>query len=199
MTTASKHAPLRENWHGLRHITVVRILPTNNGMPSFDLERIIAVDLRPQSLGYVVLEAGDSLIDWGVKDFPGGAYSVRIPLRAKVNDLLAACVPDAIVLRRRAGTDAMLPELEQAAKARGVEVSFLTRRTVKSYFPGCRNKDQIASAISERFLDLRLLLPPKRKIWKKEYKRMRIFDAAATGIAYFGEKQKQTAAPFPPS
>jgi len=167
-------------------------------MSSFDPERIIAVDLRPQSLGFVVLEGKGRLLDWGVKSFPGGVNAVRVPLSLKLNGLLAAYVPDAVVLRMRVGTNAVFSELEHAAKSRGVAIHSLSRRTVKGAFAGCRNKDQIAATIAERFLDLRFFLPPKRKIWKKEDYRMRIFDAAATGIAYFAEKHKETAVPIPP-
>lgn len=165
-------------------------------MPNFDPQRIIAFDLRPQTLGFVVFEGKESVIDWGVKAFPGGAYAVRIPLSAKVEGLIAAYVPDAIVLRKRRGTDAILSEVEQVAKDNHVAVHFLTLRTIKSSFPGCRNKHQIASAVSDELVDLRFLLPPKRKIWKKEDYRMRIFDAAATGIAYFA--QKEAVLPVPP-
>jgi hypothetical protein len=165
---------------------------------TFGQERIVAIDLRHKSLGFLVLEGAERVLDWGVKGFPGGPSTDRNRLRPKMDELLAAYVPDAIVLQRRRGTDAMLSELETTAKARRVRLHFLTRRTVKSSFPGRRNKDQIASAVCESFPELLPLLPPKRKIWRHEDYRMRIFDAAATGIAYFAEKQKLTAVPIPP-
>jgi hypothetical protein len=162
-------------------------------MSSFDPERIIAVDLRPQSLGFVVFEGGDSILDWGVKSFRGGVNATRIPLGPKVRELIATYVPDAFVLRKRKGTDAVLGELEQAARPRRVTVRFLTRGAIKDAFPGCRNKDEIASAVSDRFIELLSILPPKRKNWRREDYRMRIFDAAATGIAYFMKHQESPA------
>ena len=167
-------------------------------MSSFDPERIIAVDLRPQSLGFVVLEGEDRLLDWGVKSFRGGTNTVRVPFGPKVSELISAYVPDAIVLRSRIGTDAMLSELEQTASVRGAIVHLLAPSVVKNFFSRCRNKDQIASAVCDHFLELLPALPPKRKVWKKEDYRMRIFDAAATGIAYFTEKQKGTTVSNPP-
>lgn len=157
-------------------------------MSSLDPERIIAVDLRPKSLGFGVFEGGDRILDWGVKSFRSGVNGVRVPLGPKVRELIAAYVPDAIVLRRRAGTDAVFEELARAAEASRVAVRCLTRREVKSCFPGCRNKDQVAAAVCDRFLELIPALPPKRVVWRKEDYRMRIFDAAATGIAYFRGK-----------
>jgi hypothetical protein len=47
------------------------------------------------------------------------------------------------------------------------------------------NKYHIARAVAKRFPDLAAKLPRKRKIWEKEHYRMRIFDAAAVGVAYF--------------
>lgn len=166
-------------------------------MTFFDSERIIALDLRSHSFGFAVLEGGN-LLDWGVKSFPGGVNAVRVPLAPKVIDLIAAYVPDSLVLKvpRRDASDA-LRELKEAAESRQVPAQFLTPRTIRNVFKGCRNKDQIAAAVCERFAELVSALPPKRKIWKSEDYRMRIFDAAATGIAYF-ENQKEVAS-IPPN
>ena len=88
----------------------------------------------------------------------------------------------------------MLSDLKQAAGARNLSIHFLSPREVKSIFPDCRNKEQIASAVSERLPDFLWILPPRRKIWKSEHYRMKIFDAAATGLAYFSYKRQS----FPP-
>lgn len=156
-------------------------------MSSVDPERIIAVDLRTQSLGFVVLEGTDRILDWGVKSFRGGVNAVRDPLGLKISRLIAAYVPDAIVLRKRLRTNTLLRQLELEAGAQRVGVHFLSGRMVKDAFPHCRNKDEIASAICDRFLELLSVLPPKRKPFQKEDYRMRIFDAAATGMAYFAQ------------
>lgn len=167
-------------------------------MSYIDPERIIAVDLRPQSLGFVVLEGDDWILDWGVKSFRGGVNTTRIPLGPKVRDLIMAYVPDSIVLRKRTGTDDVLRELERAAGSRRVPVRFLSLQVVKAAFPGCRNRDEIASAVCDRFLELLSVLPPKRKISEREDYRIRIFDAAATGIAYFRKPPESPTAPIPP-
>ena len=63
------------------------------------------------------------------------------------------------------------------------------RGLIAEYLPdalvGRRNKDQRAAAIAEQFPELLSILPPRRKIWRSEDYRMKIFDAAAVGIAYF--------------
>ena len=93
----------------------------------------------------------------------------------------------------------MLSELAKAARVRRVIVHLLAPSAVKDFFSGCHNKDQIASTVCNRYLELLSILPPKRKAWMKEDHRMRIFDAAATGIAYFAQKQSQTAVSIPPA
>jgi hypothetical protein len=64
-------------------------------MSSADPKRIIAIDLRTQSLGFVVHEGADRILDWGVKSFRGGVNMVRDPLGLKISRLIAAYVPDA--------------------------------------------------------------------------------------------------------
>ena len=157
-------------------------------MEVFHSERIIALDLRPKSLGYVVFEGETRLLDWGVHRFPCGMNAVRTPPSPKIMELLAMYFPDALVVKRpRSGSDEVL---RQATGARNLPIHFLSPREVKSIFPNCRNKEQIASAVSERLPDFLWILPPRRKIWKSEHYRMKIFDAAATGLAYFSYKRQ---------
>ena len=116
-------------------------------MNTFAQKRILALDVRPKSFAFVVFEGQTTLLDWGAKSFPGGAYAVRVPPGPKIRGLIAEYLPDALV--------------------------------------GRRNKDQRAAAIAEQFPELLSILPPRRKIWRSEDYRMKIFDAAAVGIAYF--------------
>jgi hypothetical protein len=46
-----------------------------------------------------------------------------------------------------------------------------------------RSKDEIASALVDRFPELRSKQPGKRKTWEKESFRMTLFDAVALGVA----------------
>ena len=75
----------------------------------------------------------------------------------------------------------------------------LSAQTVKRAFLAHSNKDKRATAIAGQFPELLSLLPPKRKIWDSEDYRMKIFDAAAIGVAYFTEKATADGASLPPS
>ena len=48
-----------------------------------------------------------------------------------------------------------------------------------------RTKEEIACAIVGIFPELLVRLPPKRKKWQTEARGMIVFDAIATGIAYW--------------
>jgi glutamate-1-semialdehyde aminotransferase len=48
-----------------------------------------------------------------------------------------------------------------------------------------RTKDEIACVLVEIFPEMLTRLPPKRKKWQTEPHRMIIFDAIATGFAYW--------------
>jgi hypothetical protein len=168
-------------------------------MQEFNQERIIALDVRPQSLGFVVFEGQNRLLDWGVRSFPGGTGAVHVPPGPKVAALIALYLPEALVLKRPKDrrSEPMLDEIKQVAKVHEVALHLLSPKIVKRTFADHENKEQVAPAIAERFTDFLSILPPQRKIWRKEDCRMKIFDAAAVGIAYFADKAAQRV-PSPP-
>src|SRR5207245_7441917 len=145
--TGKTHTSRRGSSHGCPHITVERFLPRTNSIQTYDPERILAVDIRPQSLGFVVFE-GARLLDWGVKRFPRGVNAVRIPPGPKLGALIVQYVPDAFVLKRpRRGSEKMLRETRAAANAHDVAVSILSAQAVKRAFLAHSNKDKRAAAI----------------------------------------------------
>ena len=85
--------------------------------------------------------------------------------------------------------------LGESAK-RGIPARLLSRRAVKDAFAGAnRNKYTIAATLAERLPELAPVLPTARKIWMSEEYILSVFDAAATGIAYFSRGESST----PPS
>jgi hypothetical protein len=170
-------------------------------------KRVLALDVRPRSFGYVVFEGADLLLDWGVQSFRNGRNSVRIPLATKIAALLEDFHPAVVVAKEppsrkkvnRARTRKILELIRHKASLRGIRTCVLKRRAASSFFGGEERvtKHEIATALAERFAELRPLLPPKRKLWESEDYRMSIFDSAALGVAYF-DRQKKAAPPVPP-
>ena len=157
-------------------------------------ERIIALDVRPQSFGYVVQEGPEHLLDWGVRSFRNGVNAVRVPARKKLARLFDEAEPSAVLVReplkgRPSGKLAkMLDAIQHTAKSRRIPVRCVSRAAIRNAFGGQNRitKYQIASMLSVRFPALSWKLPPKRKCWESEDYRMSIFAAAALGVAYFG-------------
>ncbi len=89
--------------------------------------------------------------------------------------------------------------LLREAQKRGIALHFLSRRDVNSAFVGSnRNKYAIAAAVIKQLPELASRRPRQRKTWEPEHCIITIFDAAATGIAHFAEKQKEIEVPIPP-
>src|SRR5436305_5159583 len=62
-------------------------------------ERILALDLRPRSFGYVVFEGPAELLEWGVRSFRSGTNTVRVPAHEKLARLLEEYVPSTLVVK----------------------------------------------------------------------------------------------------
>ena len=169
-------------------------------------KRVLALDVRPRSFGYAVFEGPTLLLDWGVQSFRHGRNAVRIPLATKIAALLEDFQPAEVVAKEppsrkkvnRARTRKILELVRHKASLRGIRTRVFKRRAASKLFGGEERltKHQIATALAERFAELRPVLPPKRKPWESEDYRMSIFDAAALGVAYFDRQKNPT--PIPP-
>src|SRR5437879_2155235 len=139
-------------------------------------KRVLALDVRPRSFGYVVFEGPTLLLDWGVQSFRHGRNAVRIPLGTKIAALLEDFQPSVVVAKEppsrkkvnRARTRKVLEVVRHKASLRGIRARVLRRRAASKLFGGEERltKHQIATALAERFAELAPILPPKRKPWQ---------------------------------
>jgi hypothetical protein len=158
------------------------MLPSNE-------KRILAIDLRSRSFGFVIFEFPTRLLDWGVKSFRQGVNAAKIPAGLKFAGLMDEFSPSTIVVRKGSVENRKKTGMRHAlaiqAEKHRIPVRLLSPRVVKSAFVGSnRNKYTIAVALAKQLPELVPKLPPERKIWKSEDYRMSIFDAAALGVAY---------------
>jgi hypothetical protein len=51
-------------------------------------KRIVALDVHPQSFGFIVFEGPNQMLDWSVRSFRSGANAVKIPVATKFLALL---------------------------------------------------------------------------------------------------------------
>jgi hypothetical protein len=157
-------------------------------------KRVLALDVHPQSFGFVVIEGPNRMLDWGIRSFRQGVNTVKVPAARKLLALIDEFTPSAVVIRKpdRRRNTKMLKTIESQARTRKIPVRFISRRDVNRAFVGFEsNKYEVASALAKQFPALASRLPPKRKCWQSEDYRMGIFDAAAVGVAYFTRRTKR--------
>jgi hypothetical protein len=158
--------------------------------------RILAIDPIHKGFGYVVLESSELLVDWGVAHVRGPKHSGCL---RRLGELVEHYEPDLVVIedpevdsRRWARVQRLLMDIRVWGEKRSVRVRMLSRRRVRKVFAewNARTKEEIAAAITMRFPELALRLPPHRKCYMSEDARMSIFDAAALAAALLARKER---------
>lgn len=153
--------------------------------------RLLSIAPSTNGFGFAVMENG-CLIDWGNKRAKEDKNRDTLE---KLEKLLGRYLPDAIVLQdveakdsqRRPRIRKLVRQIRSLAKNRKIEVALLSRKEVMQAFfdDGNGAKYELAKMIAERFpQELANRLPPPRKPWKSEDKRMDIFDAVAFGLTF---------------
>src|SRR5256885_7228127 len=105
-------------------------------------KRVLALDVRPRSFGYVVFEGPTLLLDWGVQSFRHGRNAVRIPLATKIAALLEDFQPAAVVAKEppsrkkvnRSRTRKVLELVRHKASLRGIRTRVFKRRAASKRF-----------------------------------------------------------------
>src|SRR5437667_10361911 len=142
-------------------------------------KRVLALDVRPRSFGYVVFEGPILLLDWGVQSFRNGRNAVRVPLATKIAALLEDYQPAVVVTKEppsrkkvnRARTRQILELVRHKASLRGIRTRVFKRRAASELFGGeeLLTKRPIATALAERLAELAPIPPPKRQPLKTDY------------------------------
>jgi hypothetical protein len=158
-------------------------------------ELVLSVFPSTRGFGYAVLEGPRSLVDWGVKSALCPHKNAEV-LR-KVRELFHFYHPNVVVLEdcegygsRRAKRIRTLINLVHAhAVEEGTSTACFSRPEVRACFR-LETKRQIAEAIAREFPELEPRLPPVRKIWMSEDRRMGIFDAISLAVTFFHSKSR---------
>ena len=157
-------------------------------MNKADHFRILAIAPTSRGVAFAVLEAKDSLVDWGVKTVQ---EDKNVNSLTKVEELIAQYHPGVLVLhdtkdsRRSQRVKALSQKIVAMAETRDVRVKLLSQEQIRRtyFFDGLGTKQEIAEIIAQRFPDeLGTRLPQKRKAWMSEQYQMGIFDAVALAL-----------------
>lgn len=165
---------------------------------------ILAIAPSTRGFGYAVLEARDTLVDWGGRVASGDKNTQSL---AKAEALILQFKPRVLVLedaaikesRRSLRVRKLIERMVVLARRRKVGVKLLSRKAIARVFfaDGCGTKHDIAKVVGERFPDeLELRVPPKRRSWESETRRMDFFEAVALGLAYLLREANRVAYPI---
>jgi hypothetical protein len=157
--------------------------------------RIVALDLRLQRFGFVVMEGHQQLLEWGTRTYRTSNLKDRILFaQRRIVPLLTSFRPSVVVLNHVQGLHGVrgpshyriVQAIEHEAAQRSAALVLIGRQEIRRAFrkAGEITKDEIAAHVALLFPALTWKLPPTRKTWMSEHHNMTIFDAASLGITY---------------
>jgi hypothetical protein len=149
--------------------------------------RLLAIDPTRHGFAYVLLES-QILIDWGVVDAGEEASAAAHRLEA----LISRYTPTSLIIEHHMLTESrrsprareFLVAVELLGLLQGVAVERISRSRLAETFPDAKNKHDIALLLADRYPELRMWRPRRRKPWMSEDERMNIFDALALAETY---------------
>jgi hypothetical protein len=155
---------------------------------------IVAFYPHARGFSYIVFEGPLSPVDWGMSDLPAKEKARRCLRRLSL--LLDQYQPDALLIRevskarRMRSIAGLLKAIKQEASVRGVYTAGVSRKQIRETFAylGSPTRRAIVEAIAKRIPTLASYVPPIRKIWNGEDRRMGLFDAAALALTFLGDR-----------
>ena len=154
--------------------------------------RVLGVSPSTRGFGFAVIEGERTLADWGATEVKGDKNPRSL---AKIERLIAHYQPDVLVLpdvqgkmsRRAPRIKALNQQIADMAQSLPLRVVILSTEDVRRRCLGTKEgtKHGLAENLAERFpSELASSLPPKRRPWTSEDRRMDIFDAVGLALAF---------------
>ena len=148
---------------------------------SSTFDHILALDLHPRSFGYAVFGNAE-LLDWGLRKWPSRQLKTA---GSRLCRLVELWQPMRLLIRE--GAPRRGYEMAQAvARNAKVPVVNVRRAIVQDAFRSSRRPSRfdIARVVAKRYPELSLRLPAERRLTENEPFQLRMFNAAAVGIAF---------------
>jgi hypothetical protein len=149
---------------------------------------LLSVYPNARGFGFVVLDERRRLIDWGISDLRREQRIAKCLHR--LQRLIDRYRPRVLVVREMTGAEQhavdMFEAIKKLADSRGVLVVAISRRQIREAFAhlGSPNRSTIADALARQMPVLAPFIPPVRKIWNGEDRRMGLFDAVALAVTF---------------
>ena len=155
-------------------------------------DQILAIHPTTTGFGWALFEGPLAPVDWGVVTVQKDRNKHCL---ARIQELLERLAPTEIVLEQFEGNSArrsnrirrLYRSIIQLADTFGIRPRVFARELIGQVFAtvGARTRYEIAAAIAGRLDAFSHKLPPKRKIWLPDDKRMGLFNAVALAITFF--------------
>ncbi|MGY3485436.1 hypothetical protein ACVW1C_003319 [Bradyrhizobium sp. USDA 4011] len=152
----------------------------------------LAIYINTRGFAFVVFERHFSPFDWGIREMRG--LRKRQACLARITQILDRFAPDVLVIQdtseqgtqRAQWITALNTSIAALAKGRDVPVFAYSRDQVRSAFERyeCPNKHCLAELIAKHIPAFERYVPPPRRPWMSEDRRMGLFDAAALGLMF---------------
>jgi hypothetical protein len=145
-----------------------------------------------RGFAHVIFEGPSCPVDWGISEIRRRKGRLDTYVR-RLSALIDRYHPDVLVLRggnwegQLPAMQAAIDAIETLAEGKGVQTCKVSRKEIQRAFPhlGSPTRYAIAGSIAKQVPTFAPLMPPARKIWNGEDRRMGLFDAAALALTYF--------------
>jgi hypothetical protein len=154
---------------------------------------VMSVFPSAHGIAHVVFEGPNAPVEWGICD-PHGDRKKHKAIR-RIAALVERYSPDILILRDRTGIRlkrnwrhaTLVEALEKLARRKGIAIARFSRHQVRQSFGslGSSTRYAIAQAIAKQVPIFETYVPPIRKIWQTEDRRMGMFDAAALALTFY--------------
>lgn len=156
-------------------------------------ELSLSIYLNTRGFAFVVFEGHLSPFDWGIREIRGPRKRNGCLLR--IRQIVDRYAPNDLVIQdtsehgtqRARWITTLNASIRVLAKDRDIPVSAYSRDQVRNTFERyeCPNKHSLAELIAKHIPAFERYVPPPRKPWMSEDRRMALFDAAALGLVFF--------------
>lgn len=156
--------------------------------------RVLALEFVSTICAFAVLEGPERLVEWGSRGLTGEVSDFLPKLAREVlryrPDVIV--IEDAGLSRKGARVINHLAWVEQWADDHRHQWSSVRREALGEWSAHLgANKETRAEALAQLFPELEALVPPPRKIWQAEAKRLSIFVAIERGLCYYQTERDQ--------
>ena len=157
-------------------------------------DRVLAIATTNHGVAFVVFESMLSPFDWGTVRISGPGKNAKALQRLEI--IVKHCHPEAIIVMDSARHCTRIRALNLAirhlAETAQLDVHIYDRAAIRRCFApaGARTRVEIAHAIARMIPAFSHRLPPVRKLWMSEDMRQSLFDAAALGLTFYEDAEK---------